>query len=48
MFDVRRREEAEGERRIIGSGRLRFFREETRGPVLNAEDAGVEADAVEE
>lgn len=48
MLEVRRREEAEGERRMIGSGRERFLREETRGPLLlSAVEGTVEADVVE-
>lgn len=48
MLDVRRSEEAEGERRIIGSGRERFLREDTMGPLLLSPVEGtVEADMVE-
>lgn len=48
MLEVRRSEEAEGERRMIGSGRERFLREETRGPLLlSVVDDTVEAEMVE-
>ena len=47
MLEVRRSEEAE-ERRMIGSGRERFLREETRGPLLlSAVEGTVEVDMVE-
>ena len=47
MLEVRRSEEAEGERRMIGSGRERFLRE-TRGPLLlSAVEGTVEVDTVE-
>lgn len=47
MLEVRRSEEAEGERRMIGSGRERFLREETRGPLLLSAEGTVEAEMVE-
>ena len=47
MFDMRKSDEAEGERRIIGSGRRAFFfGSETSEDVLDAvEDVGAALDA---
>ena len=47
MLEVRRSKEAE-EKRMIGSGRERFLREETRGPLLlSAVEGTVKVDMVE-
>lgn len=48
ILEVRRSEEAEGERRMIGSGRERFLSEEPRGPLLlSAVEGAGEAEMVE-
>ena len=43
MFDMRRREEAEGERRIMGSGRRFFLGRETREGLVGMLGACVDA-----